>query len=216
MIEHEFHQSRLSAFVTQMSDAERWQIILDRDEIDRRGDIGDCLLRSRTEDLLQELGQGTDFHAFILWMIHLSDACHRHRSIHGAPRPALGGPQEAGAPIAGDVASLPSQAAHTPAQERSCGFTLPEGVVGLALCKIAGKEERLVRTEEVYFKSASGVDTVLRRARISGKVGPVGETGDYWADLLVLDGSWIETIALDRESWNSLKNHWMPCRISRG
>ena len=27
------------------------------------------------------------------------------------------------------------------------------------------------------------------------------------------NGDWSETIALSREAWNSLKNHWMRCRI---
>ena len=43
----------------------------------------------------------------------------------------------------------------------------------------------------------------------------VGETGDFWADFLIDDnGTWDETVALDRDAWNSLKNHWMRSKIA--
>ena len=90
---------------------------------------------------------------------------------------------------------------------------IPEEATGLRLCKIVG--ENLVCCEEVQFtKGHSAVVTTLLRARISGAVGPVGETGDYWADILNKDDDWFETIALDRGSWNSLKNRWMRCRVA--
>lgn len=90
----------------------------------------------------------------------------------------------------------------------------PEGTTGLMLCKVVGDD--LILCEPVQFvKGRPAVDTALRRARISGKVGPVGETGDYWADALNSDGDMVETIALDRHSWNALKNRWMRCRIQQ-
>lgn len=89
---------------------------------------------------------------------------------------------------------------------------VPDWCTGLRLCKSNGNGLRM--SEEVQFvKGAEGVDTVLRRAAISGQVGPIGETGEYWADLLDCNGDWDETIALDRDSWNSLKNHWMRCKM---
>jgi hypothetical protein len=89
---------------------------------------------------------------------------------------------------------------------------LPPECAGLALCKIVGQELR--RTEPVVFSGGrADVDTILRRAQISGKVGPVGETGDFWADVLSADLDLIETVALDRSSWNVLKNRWMRCRM---
>lgn len=89
---------------------------------------------------------------------------------------------------------------------------LPENAVGLRLCKMIG--ERLVVSEVILFaKGRVAVDTTLRRAAISGKVGPMGETGDYWADIFVDENTWVDTIALDRNSWNSLKNRWMRCRM---
>lgn len=91
-------------------------------------------------------------------------------------------------------------------------FDIPKEVTGLRLCKIV--KGRLKVSEDVHFvMGRSGVDTVLRRAELAGKVGPIGEAGDYWADLLVGNGDWIETIALDKSSWSSLKNHWMRCRM---
>lgn len=92
---------------------------------------------------------------------------------------------------------------------------LPSEAVGLRLAKIT-KADELILCEPVEFVGGrAAVDTVLRRAAISGPVGPVGEAGDFFADILDADGSMIETIALSRKAWNSLKNHWMRCRIDR-
>lgn len=92
-------------------------------------------------------------------------------------------------------------------------LNIPAEATGLCLCKVVCDE--LIRCEEVQFtKGHAAVVTTLLRARIAGTVGPVGKTGDYWADILNKDGDWFETIALDRGSWNSLKNHWMRCRIA--
>lgn len=89
---------------------------------------------------------------------------------------------------------------------------IPEAATGLRLCKMVGDE--LVLAEEVQFPGGlASVDVTLRRAAISGQVGPVGETGDWWADIFDAKGDMIETIALDRRSWNALKNRWMRCRI---
>ncbi len=91
-------------------------------------------------------------------------------------------------------------------------LTVPKDATGLRLCKVVKGE--LFMSEAVHFvRGHDAVDTVLRRAAICGKVGPVGETGDYWADFMTADDSWSETVALDRKSWNSLKNHWMRCKM---
>lgn len=89
---------------------------------------------------------------------------------------------------------------------------IPEGVRGIRLCKMVGEDLRV--SEIVMFqRGRPAVQTVLQRAAISGQVWPVGETGDFWADLMTEPGTWVETVALDRDSWNSLKNHWMRCRM---
>lgn len=91
---------------------------------------------------------------------------------------------------------------------------VPPNAVGLRLCKMAGDD--LVLCESVRFlDGAPAVDTALRRAAISGPVGPIGETGDQWADILNNDGDWFDTIALSRSAWNALKNRWMRCKIWR-
>lgn len=90
---------------------------------------------------------------------------------------------------------------------------IPADAVGLRLCKVRG--DRLIGCEPVLFQSRDAVDMVLRRAAICGSVGPIGETGDFWADFLNENGDWSETIALSREAWNSLKNHWMRCRVEK-
>lgn len=90
--------------------------------------------------------------------------------------------------------------------------SLPAEAVGLRLCKMV--RGRLIIYESIMFKfGRDAVDTTLRRAAISGAVGPLGDTGEFWADILKADGDWMETIALSRESWNSLKNRWMRCRL---
>ncbi len=89
---------------------------------------------------------------------------------------------------------------------------LPENVTGLRLCRIRGED--LVLCEPVQFvRGLPAVDTVFRRAAISGTVGPVGETGDWWADLIDKDGDWSETIALDAGSYKALKTKWAKCRV---
>lgn len=90
-------------------------------------------------------------------------------------------------------------------------MNVPVEAAGLRLCKIVKGD--LVLYEMMMFPGgAAAIDTTLRRAELAGPVGPWGETGDYWADVLNADGDWFETIALSREAWNSLKNRWMRCR----
>lgn len=91
------------------------------------------------------------------------------------------------------------------------GLTMPSEAVGLRLAKIVRGE--LILCEPVLFVAgAAAVDTVLRRAGLSGRVA-VGETGDYWADVLDSNSDWFETVGLDRASYSALKSHWMRCRI---
>lgn len=57
---------------------------------------------------------------------------------------------------------------------------------------------------------------MLRRAALSGRVEvePEGPLPDFYADVLIDEsGSWDATVALDRNSYNSLKNRWMRCRL---
>lgn len=97
---------------------------------------------------------------------------------------------------------------------RCLSFQLPPGTVGLRLCKIAGDD--IVMCEKVRFaRGRVGADTALRRAAICGSVGPLGEAGDFWADILEEGGDWSETVALSREAWNALKNRILRCKVDR-
>lgn len=92
---------------------------------------------------------------------------------------------------------------------------LPE-TVGLRLCKIVGDDD-LRLAEAVHFAGGRpAVLTVLNRASICGHVGgPMDRDTNFWADQMNSNGDLIGEIRLDRESWNSLKNHWMRCRMTQ-
>lgn len=89
-------------------------------------------------------------------------------------------------------------------------FDIPPDVRGIQLCRMKGDELLMCETV-VFADGVSAVDTVLRRAEIAGPVGTVGDTGDWWADLMSDPWTRVDTIALSAEAWRSLKNHWMRC-----
>jgi hypothetical protein len=85
---------------------------------------------------------------------------------------------------------------------------------GLRLAKIV--REELILCEEVHFVGGRpAIDTVLRRARLSGRVEIKDEVPDFFADVLAENGDILQTVSLDRGSYGALKNHWMRCRIDR-
>lgn len=91
---------------------------------------------------------------------------------------------------------------------------LPPDATGLRLYRYVG--ERLIRCEAVRFPGGlAAVDTVLRRAAISGHVEIGGDIKDHFADVLDETASIIETVALDARSYRALKNHWMRCKVER-
>lgn len=79
---HSFKQTNLDTFVAALTNAERWQIILDYDTLSREAKIGDSALRSQTEAFLESEGRNDDTSSFVLHMIELGNACHKYRSIH--------------------------------------------------------------------------------------------------------------------------------------
>lgn len=79
---HVFKETNLDTFVAALSDDERWQIILNYDELSRRSKIGDCVLRLQTEHFLKSQGLLDDSSYFVAHMIELGNACHKYRSIH--------------------------------------------------------------------------------------------------------------------------------------
>lgn len=92
---------------------------------------------------------------------------------------------------------------------------LPPDTTGLRLARI-DRMERLVLCEAVRFEQGlAGVNTVLRRAAISGQVAVGGDLHNHFADALNDAGDIIETVALDRHSYAALKNKWMRCRTQQ-
>ena len=92
---------------------------------------------------------------------------------------------------------------------------LPPGSTGLRLARI-DRQGALLLCEAIRFPAGlSAVDTVLRRAAISGRVEIGGDIADHFADVLGDDGTILETVALDRRSYSALKNRWMQCRVDR-
>lgn len=92
---------------------------------------------------------------------------------------------------------------------------VPQTAVAVRLHRITPKD-KLLACEAIQFAGgAAAIDTALRRARISGRCEVGGDIQDHFADLLDLDGSMIETVALDRGSYSALKNRWMRCRLER-
>lgn len=91
---------------------------------------------------------------------------------------------------------------------------LPNNAMGLRLARI-DRRETLHLCEAVRFPAGVvAVDTVLRRAAISGRVDVGGEIKDHFADVLDQDGAIIETVALDAKSYAALKNRWR-CRVEK-
>lgn len=89
---------------------------------------------------------------------------------------------------------------------------LPPDATGLRLCRMRG--EKLIMCEDVQFVGGrEAVDTVLRRAAISGHVEIGGNNHDHWADVINANGDWDETVALDAKSYGALKNRWMRCKV---
>ena len=94
-------------------------------------------------------------------------------------------------------------------------FDLPASSVGLRLARITSKEE-LILCEPIRFTAGhAAVETTLRRAAISGRVEVGGKIANHFADVLDGDGDMVETVALDRRSYNALKNRWMRCKVAQ-
>lgn len=90
---------------------------------------------------------------------------------------------------------------------------LPAESVGLKLYRINQREE-LIGCEDVVFDNGyAAVDTMLRRAVLAGRVEVEGKIANHFADVLDSGGSMVSTVALDAQSYSSLKNHWMRCKV---
>lgn len=96
-------------------------------------------------------------------------------------------------------------------------LSVPTEAHGLRLCRIfPGDDLRLCEAIK-FTRGAVAVDTVLRRAAISGRVDvePKGPLPDHFADILDINGDMIGNVALDAQSFKALKNKWMRCKYER-
>lgn len=94
-------------------------------------------------------------------------------------------------------------------------LAIPKDAVGLRLARITSNE-RLILCEEVRFSRGwAAVETVLRRAKISGRVEIEGKIENHFADMVDFEGDIVGTVALDSGSYNVLKNRWMRCRVQQ-
>ncbi|NDV50567.1 hypothetical protein [Salipiger sp. PrR003] len=90
---------------------------------------------------------------------------------------------------------------------------LPE-TVGLMLCKVVGDDDLRLAEPVMFDGGRPAVLKTLNRAHLAGHVGgSIDKSASYWADQLNSDWDTIGEIRLDRDSWNSLKNHWMRCKM---
>jgi hypothetical protein len=94
-------------------------------------------------------------------------------------------------------------------------LNLPESVIGLRLARIDRKGELILCEAMRFNEGRDAVDTVLRRARISGRVEIDGQIADHFADALDDDGDIVVSIALDARSYRALKIKWMRCKVEK-
>ncbi len=86
---------------------------------------------------------------------------------------------------------------------------------GIRLCRMKGDD--LFLCEEVHFVGkGAAVDTVLRRAEISGYVEVGGELKNHWADVIDPDGDIVFEVAWDGGSYHALKYRWARCKMLVG
>jgi hypothetical protein len=103
----------------------------------------------------------------------------------------------------------------------ACGYedqpmtaSVPDTARAVRLYRVVN--DQAVACEAVQLAGgAAAIDTVLRRAMISGRVEIGGPLQDHFADLLDSGGDIVETVALDRASYSALKDRWMRCRLAR-
>lgn len=92
-------------------------------------------------------------------------------------------------------------------------FNLSADAVGLRLARINSREELILCEPVRFVNGRAAVDTVLRRAAISGRVEVEGKIDNHFADVLNDKQDITETVSLDAKSYGALKNRWMRCRV---
>ena len=94
-------------------------------------------------------------------------------------------------------------------------FNLPAAATVLRLARINRKEELILCEAMRLNGGSSAIDTILRRANISGRVEVEGKIVNHFADVLDDDGNMVTTVALDAKSYSAIKNRWMRCRVEK-
>lgn len=92
---------------------------------------------------------------------------------------------------------------------------LPPETAGLRLCKFFPGDDLRMCEAVIFADGRPAVDTVLRRAAISGgriELHPEGPLPDHFADIMDTECSIIGHIALDAKSFKALKGYWMRCK----
>lgn len=93
-------------------------------------------------------------------------------------------------------------------------LAVPPEAVAVRLYRIVRGEP--VACEAMRFAAGdAGVDLVLRRAKVSGRVEIEGPISDHFADLLDADGDMVATVALDAGSYRALKTRWMRTKVEK-
>ena len=92
-------------------------------------------------------------------------------------------------------------------------FVLPIEARGLRLARIDARENLILCEPVLFVDGLQAVDTVLRRATVSGRVEVDGKIDNHFADVLDENGDLIGTVALDAKSYGALKNRWMRCKV---
>jgi hypothetical protein len=80
--------------------------------------------------------------------------------------------------------------------------------VGLKLYKLNAADELLGNELVIFQDGRKAVDTILRRAQLSGRVEIDGDIDRHFADVYIDEYTWDQTIALDAGSYRALKRVW--------
>lgn len=88
------------------------------------------------------------------------------------------------------------------------------GGVVLRLARIDRNDNLILCEAMELLGGTPAVETILRRAAISGRVEIEGKIANHFADVLDANGDMVTTVALDARSYGAIKNKWMRCKVS--
>lgn len=100
----------------------------------------------------------------------------------------------------------------TPTPKDGERMKLPKSAVGMRLARINSKDE-LILCEAYRLADSAALETVLRRALISGRVEVNGKIADHFADIMDDSQSMVATVSLDAGSYKALKTKWFRSKV---